>query len=69
LRAASSHELLAAGKGSMSKRGNAATAGMSMGSALSMILSFELNHSVLWAIVHGLCSWFYVIYRAYKGNY
>jgi hypothetical protein len=53
----------------MSKQGNAATAGLSMGSALAMILSFQLNHSILWAIVHGICSWFYVIYRAYKGNY
>ncbi len=53
----------------MSNQGNAATAGLSMGSALAMILSFQLNHSILWAIIHGICSWFYVIYRAYKGNY
>jgi hypothetical protein len=53
----------------MSKEGNAATAGLSMGSALAMILSFQLNHSILWAIIHGICSWFYVIYRAYKGDY
>jgi hypothetical protein len=41
----------------------------SLGAALAMILSFELNHSVLWAVLHGVCSWFYVIYRAYEGNY
>jgi hypothetical protein len=52
----------------MSKQGNAATAGLSMGSALAMILSFQLNHSILWAIVHGISSWFYVIYHAYKGE-
>jgi hypothetical protein len=44
-------------------------AGISMGSALAMILSFQLNHSILWAIIHGLCSWFYVLYRGFKGNY
>jgi len=46
-----------------------AVAGISIGSALAMILSFQLNHSIVWAIVHGLCSWFYVIYRGIKGNY
>ena len=40
-----------------------------MGMALAMILSFQLNHSILWAIVHGIISWFYVIHRALKGNY
>jgi hypothetical protein len=53
----------------MSNQRTAATAGISFGSALAMILSFQLNHSILWAIVHGICSWFYVIFRAFKGNY
>ena len=53
----------------MMDKGNAATAGISKGSALAMILSFQLNHSVVWAIVHGICSWFYVVYRVFKGNY
>ncbi len=38
--------------------------GLSMGSALAMILSFGKNASILWAIVHGLLSWIYVIYYA-----
>jgi hypothetical protein len=38
--------------------------GLSMGSALAMILSFGKNASILWAIVHGLLSWLYVIYYA-----
>jgi hypothetical protein len=50
----------------MQKEG--AVAGVSMGTALAMILSFQLNHSILWAIVHGVCSWFYVIFRAIKGK-
>ena len=48
----------------MSAKGGAVTAGVSMGMALAMILSFQLNHSILWAIVHGIFSWFYVIYRS-----
>ena len=33
------------------------------GSALAMILSYTQNSSILWAILHGIVSWFYVIYR------
>lgn len=36
--------------------------GFGFGSALAMAASFFTNHSILWAIVHGLCSWFYVVY-------
>lgn len=36
--------------------------GISMGSALSMILSYSYNHSILWAIIHGFLSWIYVIF-------
>jgi len=45
--------------------GNTATStGISMGCALAMILSWHINHSIFLAIIHGLCSWFYVIYYA-----
>jgi len=37
--------------------------GISFGSALAMVLSYTRNGSILWAIIHGLLSWFYVIYR------
>jgi len=37
--------------------------GISTGSVLAMIISFELNHSIGWAIFHGLLSWVYVIFR------
>jgi hypothetical protein len=37
-------------------------AGVSFGSALAMAISFHLHQSVLWAIVHGLLSWIYVVY-------
>jgi hypothetical protein len=52
-----------------SAAGIAGRAGIGLGSALAVVLSFDLNHSVLWAIVHGVLSWFYVLYRAWQGNY
>ncbi len=38
--------------------------GISMGCGLAMILSWSINKSILWAILHGICSWVYVIYYA-----
>ncbi|NWG13833.1 MAG: hypothetical protein HXY20_09895 [Acidobacteria bacterium] len=36
--------------------------GISFGTALAIAISWTANHSVLWAVIHGLLSWFYVIY-------
>lgn len=41
--------------------------GVSFGSALAMVISYSANHSILWAIVHGILSWLYVIYAALFG--
>ena len=38
--------------------------GVSFGSALAIAISWSVNHSILWAIIHGIFSWFYVIYYA-----
>lgn len=46
----------------MSTRVEVTKAGISFGSALAIVISWSINHSVLWAIVHGIFSWFYVIY-------
>ncbi len=43
-------------------------AGITFGSALAMVISYSNNHSVLWAIVHGLLSWLYVIYYVLVKN-
>lgn len=43
---------------------SATTAGISLGSALAVTISWSVNHSLLWAILHGVFSWFYVIYYA-----
>ena len=36
--------------------------GVGFGSALAMVISFTTHSSVLWAIIHGIFSWLYVIY-------
>jgi hypothetical protein len=45
---------------------NAAKVGIGFGTALAITISWSANKSVLWAIVHGLLSWFYVMYYAIK---
>ena len=37
-------------------------AGVGFGSALAITISWSLHKSILWAIIHGVLSWFYVIY-------
>lgn len=39
-------------------------AGVSFGSALAIAISWTTHHSIFWAIVHGIFSWFYVVYFA-----
>jgi hypothetical protein len=37
--------------------------GLGYGSVLAMVISYTDNHSVLWAIIDSLLSWFYVLYH------
>lgn len=48
----------------MSKVSVDASDGLGFGAALAMAISFNVNNSIGWAILHGLCGWFYVIYYA-----
>ena len=48
----------------MAHTSTAATAGIGFGTALAITISWSVNKSILWAIVHGICSWLYVIYFA-----
>ncbi|HMU62794.1 MAG TPA: hypothetical protein PKA66_13490 [Gemmatimonadales bacterium] len=50
----------------MSNTNTAAKAGIGFGSALAITISWSANHSILWAILHGLFGWFYVIYYAIR---
>ena len=38
--------------------------GASFGSALAIAISWSVNKSLFWAIIHGIFSWFYVVYYA-----
>jgi hypothetical protein len=40
--------------------------GITAGSVIAVILSWMVNHSILWCIVHGICSWLYVFYWLLK---
>jgi hypothetical protein len=35
---------------------------ITFGSALAITISWSVHKSVLWAIIHGIFSWLYVIY-------
>lgn len=42
----------------------AAKSGIGFGAALAITISWSANQSILWAILHGIFSWLYVIYYA-----
>ncbi len=37
--------------------------GIGAGAVFAAILSYDVNHSTMWMIIHSICSWFYVIYH------
>ena len=41
-----------------------AKAGVGFGTALAITISWSVNHSIVWAIIHGFFSWAYVVYYA-----
>ena len=46
----------------MSARSEVTKSGITFGSALAICVSWSVNKSILWAILHGIFSWFYVVY-------
>lgn len=38
--------------------------GITFGSALAMVIGYAHHHSILWTMVDGFLSWFYVLYAA-----
>jgi hypothetical protein len=40
--------------------------GVGFGSALAIVISYTAHKSVLWAVIHGIFSWFYVGYFLLK---
>lgn len=43
---------------------SAVQSGISIGSAIAIVCSWQRNRSILWAIIAGVLSWFYVLYFA-----
>lgn len=41
-----------------------ASAGINLGSAIAVAISWSLYKSILWAVIHGILGWLYVIYYA-----
>lgn len=50
------------------KRGHVTRHGYSFGSALAIAISWSAHKSILWAILHGVFSWLYVLYFAFWGR-
>ena len=48
----------------METRTEVVRSGVTFGSALAIAISWSVHKSLLWAIVHGVFSWLYVIYFA-----
>jgi len=46
----------------ISKSTSTSSGGIGIGAVIAIILSWTTNHSILWAILHGILSWCYVIY-------
>ena len=41
--------------------------GVSFGTVLAIAISWNVNQSILWAIIHGILGWIYVVYFALFG--
>ena len=44
------------------KKTTTASTGLSLGSAIAVVISWSMYKSVLWSIIHGIFGWLYVIY-------
>jgi len=38
-----------------------------LGIIIAVVISWSVNQSILWAILHGIFGWFYVLYYAIWG--
>ena len=45
-------------------RTDAARAGIGLGSAIAVAISWSLHGSIVWAAIHGFFGWFYVLHHA-----
>ncbi len=50
------------------RKETATKAGIGFGCALAIVLSWTANKSIIWAIIHGILSWLYVIYFLFTND-
>ena len=50
----------------MSDKQTSTSTGIGIGGVLAIVLSYSVNQSIGWAILHGIFGWFYVIYHVIK---
>jgi hypothetical protein len=46
----------------MSSKKYAAGSSLGFGAVLAIVMSWTANHSIIWAILHGVFGWLYVVY-------
>ncbi len=39
--------------------------GIHFGNVIAVIISWTVNKSILWALLHGICGWLYVLYYCF----
>jgi hypothetical protein len=37
-------------------------AGIGLGNIIAIVISWTANHSIIWALIHGLLGWIYIVY-------
>jgi hypothetical protein len=47
----------------MSAPKSRSSSGIGIGAVIAVLLSWSANKSILWAIIHGVLGWVYVLYR------
>ncbi|MGH7974857.1 MAG: hypothetical protein ACREBR_04980 [bacterium] len=53
----------------MSNHSAGSSAGVGLGNIIAVVLSWSVNHSILWAFLHGIFGWFYIIYYVLGGGH
>jgi len=48
--------------GNSRKTVNVGGSGIGFGMIIAAFLSWTQHHDIVWAIIHGICGWFYAIY-------
>ena len=51
-----------------SQTASVAKIGIGFGTALAITISWSVNKSIIWAIIHGVLSWIYVVYYAFSAH-